>query len=238
MTALPVDLVDRYADWTWERAWETTYAFGRAGEKVFVKLAPAGQALPDEAQRLRWAAPWLPVPAVVEYGTDGETDWLITRALPGADATRHPWYAEDPGRLAATLGLALKDFHRRVPPRECPFDFTVPSAVAHVKARLAAGLVLAGDVERLLASVPEPSGEVVCHGDYCLPNVILTGDAVTGFVDLGRLAVADPWSDLAIGAGSVIRNLGPGYDEAFFVAYGVDPDPDRLAWYRLLYDLS
>jgi kanamycin kinase len=68
--------------------------------------------------------------------------------------------------------------------------------------------------------------------------VILTGDAVTGFVDLDRLAVADPWSDLAIGAGSVIRHLGPGYDEAFFFAYGVDPDPDRLAWYRLLYDLS
>jgi kanamycin kinase len=238
MRPLPVDLVDRYADWAWERMYRTTYAFARAGERVFVKLAPAGQDLPDEAQRLRWAAPWLSVPEVVEYGTDGETDWLITRALPGADATRHSWYTEDPRRLAEALGSALKDFHRRVPPRECPFDFTVPTAVAQVKARLAAGLVAPEAVERLLARIPDPSGEVVCHGDYCLPNVILARDTVTGFVDLGRLGVADPWWDLATGARSVTRNLGLGYEEAFFFAYGVDPDPDRLAWYRLLYDLS
>lgn len=235
---LPVDLIDRYAAWRWERVWRTTYAFTRDAERLFVKLAKASHALPDEAQRLRWAAPWLPVPEVVEYGTDGETDWLITRALPGVDATRHPWYTEDPRRLVTALGGALKDFHRRVPPRECPFDFTVPSAVAHVKARVAAGLVAPDRAERLLATVPSPSGEVVCHGDYCVPNVIFDGDQVTGFVDLGGLAVADPWWDLATGAWSIAYNFGPGHDEAFFAAYGVDPDPDRLAWYRLLYDLS
>lgn len=235
---LPLDLIDRYATWQWEQVWATTYAFTRSGERLFVKLATSGHTLPDEAQRLRWAADWLPVPEVVEYGTDGETDWLITRALPGVDATRHRWYTEDPGKLAAALGQGLKDFHSRVPPRECPFDFTVLTAVAHVKARLAAGLAPSDKVELLLDTVPGPGEEVVCHGDYCLPNVMLAGDRVSGFVDLGALAVADPWWDLATGAWSLGYNVGPGHEAAFFAAYGIDPDPDRLAWYRLLYELS
>jgi kanamycin kinase len=246
MTPLPFDLVDRYAAWKWEPVWETTYEFTRGQERRFVKLSPAGRALPDEAQRLRWASGRLPVPHVVEYGTDGETDWLITEALPGVDATR---FETDPRRLAVALGEGLKNFHSRVPPRECPFDFTVPTAVAHVRARAATGLIAPEDlhqehrhwtvdeaVEHLVATAPEPESEVVCHGDYCLPNVLLVDGRVTGYVDLGGLAVAEPWWDLAVGSWSVTWNLGSGYEGIFFDAYGITPDEGRIAWYRLLCD--
>jgi kanamycin kinase len=36
---------------------------------------------------------------------------------------------------------------------------------------------------------------------------------------------------------SIAWNLSPGWEEPFYAAYGVDPDPDRIAFYRLLYDM-
>jgi kanamycin kinase len=59
-----------------------------------------------------------------------------------------------------------------------------------------------------------------------------------GFVDLGELAVADRWWDLAIGTWSTTWNYGPGLEPRFLAAYGAEPDPDRQAFYRLLYDLA
>ncbi len=257
MRKLPFDLTDRFADWRQRVVWSfdadaPTYLFERGEERRFVKLSPSGRDIPDEAQRLRWASAWLPVPEVVEYGSDGDSDWLMTLALPGVDAATHPWVNEDPRKLVIALAEGLRAFHEAVPVSECPFDYTAPTAVAHVRARVAAGLVdpvrdfhaehaaLSPEaaVSRLLASVPDSSREVVCHGDYCLPNAFLVDGRVTGYLDLGRLAIADPWWDLAIGAWSCTWNLGPGFEELFVGAYGQSIDEELLAWYRLLYDLS
>ena len=77
----------------------------------------------------------------------------------------------------------------------------------------------------------------MCHGDYCLPNALLERDEVTGFVDLGELGVADRYRDLAIATWSVTWNLGPGFESCFLDAYDAPLDPERIRFYRLLYDL-
>ncbi len=41
-----------------------------------------------------------------------------------------------------------------------------------------------------------------------------------------------------MGAWSVTWNLGSGWEELFCRGYGVAPDPARIAFYRLLYDLA
>ena len=92
------------------------------------------------------------------------------------------------------------------------------------------------ELERL-----RPSSEdlVVCHGDYCFPNVLLDDvGAVTGYVDLGELGVADRWWDVAVGAWSTTWNVGPGWEELFYESYGIDRDDERIAFYRLLYDFA
>jgi aminoglycoside phosphotransferase len=254
--AVPFDVSDRFAAWKWRAVWEPdpdqpTYLMSHDDQRRFLKVAPTGNLIADEAQKLRWAGEWLTVPQVIEYGSDGDSDWLMTAELPGVDATKHPWFSEDPRRLVVALAEGLRHIHHSVPVRECPFDYSPHNAVAQVRARHAAGLIrptdlhpehrclgVDGAVRELMATVPGEGPEAVCHGDYCLPNVMFTGEAVSGYLDLGRVAISDPWWDLAAGSWSVTRNLGPGWEELFLSAYGVAPDPDRLAWFRLLYDLS
>jgi kanamycin kinase len=95
-----------------------------------------------------------------------------------------------------------------------------------------------GALDRLEADRPPTEGVVVCHGDYCLPNVLIDdAGRVTGYVDLGELGVADRWWDLAVATWSVTWNLGPGWEALFLQAYGVELDSRRNANYRLLYDM-
>ena len=50
----------------------------------------------------------------------------------------------------------------------------------------------------LAADIPPVDRLVVCHGDACAPNTLLTDDGRwSGHVDLGQLGVADRWADLA-----------------------------------------
>ena len=77
----------------------------------------------------------------------------------------------------------------------------------------------------------------MCHGDYCPPNMLLEGGRVTGYVDLGELGAADRWWDIAVGAWSVGWNFGDSLEPLFYESYGITPDPDRIRFYRLLYDL-
>ena len=254
---LPPAALAGMEDWQREVAWalvagRRTYRLrGPGGEVRYLKVAPLQQAptLSEERERLAWAAGRLPVPAVLDSGGDGELEWLLTAGLPGVDATAERWRA-DPPRLVPLLAEGLRRLHA-LPAADCPFDHRLEGMLRAARARVAACLV---DPERdfhrehgvldagaALARLDElrPAEEdfVVCHGDYCLPNVLLDGGRVRGYLDLGGLGVADRWWDLAVATWSVTWNLGPGWEDRFLDAYGVRRDARKQAFYRLLYDL-
>jgi kanamycin kinase len=252
---VPHDLNDRYQRWRWELVDRrlppaATYRLELDGEVRFLKITPADwqPRLPDEAVRLRWAAEHLPVPTMIEYGSDGEHEWLMTAALPGVDATKHQWATADPARLAEEFGAGLRRFHDTAPVWDCPFDAGALAGIDVATGRVAAGHVDADafaarhgmsprEAVRQLRDTVPVEDDVVGHGDYCLPNVLMTDDRVTGFVDLPLLGVAGRWSDLATGARSCEHDLGQGFQESFFAGYGVRLDLSRLAWYDLLHSL-
>lgn len=71
------------------------------------------------------------------------------------------------------------------------------------------------------------------------PNTIVGADGRwSGHVDLGALGVADRWADLAVATWSTSWNYGPGFEDVLLEAYGIDPDPLRTAYHRLLWDLT
>jgi kanamycin kinase len=80
---------------------------------------------------------------------------------------------------------------------------------------------------------------VVCHGDACAPNTLLADDGRwTGHGDVGALGLADRWADLAIATWSVAWNYGTEWEGQMLEAYGITRDDDRIAYYRLLWDLG
>lgn len=92
---------------------------------------------------------------------------------------------------------------------------------------------------RLLDTPPPVDKLVVCHGDACAPNTLIGDDGRwTGHVDLGALGTADRWADLAVATWSTQWNFGPGWERHLLNAYGIDPDPERIEYYRLLWDLD
>ena len=90
-----------------------------------------------------------------------------------------------------------------------------------------------------LETIPPIDRLVVCHGDACAPNTLLADDGQwSGHVDLGCLGVADRWADLAIATWSMEWNYEPGHEATLLAAYGVEADPLRTSYYRLLWDLE
>ena len=65
--------------------------------------------------------------------------------------------------------------------------------------------------------------EVLLHGDYCLPNIMLDNWRFSGFIDVGNGGIGDRHVDLFWGAWTLMFNLGTDqYRDRFFDAYGRD----------------
>jgi kanamycin kinase len=229
-----------------------TFELGSSARQ-FVKWTPPGSGidLAAEVARLRWAAEYAVVPRVVGEGADGTGSWIVTDGLPGRMAVDDHW-KRDPGTAVRAIGAGLRALHDALPVADCPFDWSAAPRVAAARSRAAAGraepaqwhrefqhLGTVGRALDLLAEIPPVDRLVVCHGDACAPNTLIGDDgSCTGHVDLGALGVADRWADLAIATWSTVWNYGPGWEDPLLAAYGVEPDPERTAYYRLLWDLS
>lgn len=186
----------------------------------FVKVSPTD--VVGEARRLRWARRYVQVPEVLGVG-DG---WLHTRGLPGRSAVDPRWLSEAATAIRA-IGAGLRMLHDQLPTRSCPFDWSAGSRLA----------LLAPEQRADLGEPPPVDKLVVCHGDACAPNTLIDDDGrCCGHVDLGDLGVADRWADLAVATLSLQWNYpGRCWDDEFFAAYGVDPDPLRIDHYRRLW---
>ena len=87
--------------------------------------------------------------------------------------------------------------------------------------------------------VPVERDRVLVHGDFCLPNVLLTqvGEELrmTGLVDCGRAGIGDRHPDLALAIRSLTFNFDGNTVAPFLSAYGgPSVDPQRLEFFAIL----
>ncbi len=254
-TTLPASVVAAHEGWThephWAPYWTTVWKLSSPdGHTRFAKVAWKDRypTLAQERDRMDWSRSYLPVPVVVDYGCDTTVEWLVTDALPGIDATN---LTADPDSVVRIFGKGLRALHEALPVEGCPFDFRLDVALSHCRRRVESGREMQDDlhdefkhftprtaIEWLETHRPHSEDLVVCHGDYCFPNVMIDGGRAVGYLDLGELGVADRWWDLAIGTWTCDWNVGPGYQGLFLESYGVQPDEHRIEYYRLMYDLA
>ena len=215
----------------------------RIDARFYLKASADVDSLEAEAARLEWLVGRIGVPAVVASERDDGRAYLLTTALRGVGA--HD-FGGTPQRCIELLAEGLRAWHF-IPFDRCPFDARLAVMVARARANAETGRVDESDFDEsrigrtalelfaeLDATRPRTEDLVVAHGNYCLPNIVIDGDRIAGFVDVGRAGVSDRYRDLALAARSIEYNIGAQYVAPFFAAYGIDPDPQRIAFYQLL----
>lgn len=221
---------------------ETARTLYLEGElKAFLKIAEPGKLAREELMTRFLHAHGL-APGVIEYVSNGGHDYLLTEALDGEDgiAERH---LTEPVRLAGVFGESLRLIHR-LPIEQCPIQGRTAEMITASEANISRGYkdpaiitedisLAARQLDRLKALGRD---EVVIHGDYCLPNIILRDFRPRGFVDLGTGGVGDRHYDLFWGIWTLEYNLKTGScKDVFLDAYGrQELDPERLELSRLL----
>ncbi|PDS74550.1 APH(3')-II family aminoglycoside O-phosphotransferase [Rhizobium phaseoli] len=251
---LPAALGERLSGYRFERD-----ALGRSAASVFrlqgeglpalylkvEAVGPFGE-LADEAARLSWLkAVGLPCPEVIARESDGERDWLLINALPGADLVSAS--ALTPLTRVELLAAALSDLHD-LPIASCPFDHRLENRLPIAKVRMQAGIVDEEDFDAarlgksaaalfidLMRLRPGNENLVVTHGDACLPNFVASNGQFSGYIDCSRLGVADRHQDIALACRSIAYNFGEALIRPFLDRYGLaDPDPAKLHYFQLL----
>lgn len=229
-----------------------TFQIGTGPARWFVKWASAdsGIDLGREAARLAWAGRFTAVPRILDQGADQEGSWIVTAGLAEESAVADRWKAK-PAKAVEAIGQGLRAFHDALPVEACPFSWLAEDRLADARRRAAAGeldpsrwhpdqqTLAVDEALELAAQSPTIDRLVVCHGDACAPNTLVTDDGeCAGHVDLGSLGIADRWADLAVATWSTQWNYGPGWEDRLLETYGVSPDPERTRYYRLLWDLG
>lgn len=205
----------------------------RTADGRYIKWGPLDleASMRDEAERMRWAGRWITAPEVLAQGQDDTHEWLVTVALDARSAVDPRW-AEEPELSVRAVGEGLRTLHDALPVDECPWEWSVAARLTNSAEREVA-------VPADLCDAPSIDRLVVCHGDACMPNTLLDdAGRPAGFVDLAALGTADRWADIAVASMSTAWNFGPGWEDTLIEAYGVEPDRERLTYYRRLWNES
>lgn len=209
-----------------------------------IEKEAAAETLRRESEVLNWLKGRLPVPEAVCYHQDRSKEYLLITEVPGFAAMETGW---DKKKVVCRLAEGLRRIHS-LPIDSCPFVYPTGALIRLAAERIRAGLVDEEDFdecrkgkraeelyEELVRSRPARDDLVFTHGDYCLPNVILSDSGIGGFIDWGRGGVADRYRDLGIAARSITHNLGEGYVPYFFGFYGLKRvDFKKVKFFQLM----
>ncbi len=196
---------------------------------LFLKSAPKGS-LQREAVMTRFFHEKGLGAAVLSYESL-DKDWLLTRRIPGEDCT-HESYTADPKRLSALQGELLRMLHS-TDLTGCPVDRTA-EIIETARRNYETGSYSTEHFpdnwgyrspEEAWAVIENGAkhlkSDVLLHGDFCLPNVMLDNWHFSGFIDVDAGGVGDRHTDLFWGIWSLWFNLkSDAYRDRFLDSYG------------------
>lgn len=217
-----------------------SHVWSAADRVVKRSVAGAGRA---EAERLEWLVGRVRVPEVQLLSCVAGHDWLVLERLHGHCSDRIDLHGDIHG-IVGVIADALHRVHRSAVGRD-DFPFAVGWEAYAAEVEQAASTLdpttLPDPYRRYSASDllgffldgrPAKEDLVLCHGKPVLENLVVEGTNA-GWVDLGRLRLADRHVDLAIVQQSLHRRFGPESVFAFYEAFGAEADMVRLDHYLL-----
>jgi len=185
--------------------------------------------LSSEYQMLKWINQRVPTPEPLYYSREGTTEYLLTTEVKGnptyqVESTEHE-------TAVRVLAETLRKIHS-LDTRGCPAKHRIDDWIMFLRGK-GVDVSLLGDWR------PE---ENLCftHGDYCLPNIIVHGDRLSGIIDWDYGGLSDPYADFVSCTWSIRYNF-KGESETliplFFETYDLAVDDEKLGFYRRLNEL-
>jgi aminoglycoside phosphotransferase len=175
--------------------------------------------LPDdplarEAANLRWCSGKLPVPTVLGYAATEQAEFLVLEGLDGMDGAKAVLHLPEDTITEIYIDAMLRwhstsaeSFSHRSEPHEQLAKLARDLARMSSSCRRGDAGELEARLNRLRADWPATRRRVLTHGDFSLPNVMISGRQVTGYLDVSDMAIADPARDVASAVLSLRRNL-------------------------------
>jgi len=228
------------------------YRYSNEDNALYLKIVKVDDEIRREHDLLVWLGGKLPVPEVkCWYEQDGFAYLLMAEIAGEMSCDRLKSNKNNTVKLLAK-GLTML---QAVDITNCPFDITLKKKLARALYNVENGLVDMDDFEnnkfetpmelyRWLCANKPPEELCFTHGDYCLPNVFIDSEAVTGFIDVGRGGIADKWQDIAL----CVRSLGYNLDDtekaekdkrisSLFSCLEIQPNWAKINYYILLDEL-
>ncbi len=207
----------------------------------------------NEYAMLQWLRDKLPVPSLYVSHKEKGMHYLLMSKLKGEMAYSEYWLKR-PEQQIHLMAEGLKMLWA-VDTTDCPYSNRIEKKLKSAKYRVDNGLAGREDCE------PETYGEngfkspeelvtwlvkhqmeeelVFSHGDYCPPNIFISDNKISGFLDLGRAGISDKWQDIALCVRSIGHNFGKDsiYTDQLFDELGLEANPDKIRYYILLDEL-
>ena len=231
----------------------------RLYDEMVLKIGPRRPDTENGVRMMRWLHGKLPVPEVLAFEEDRERQYVLMSKVHGKMAC-DSFYMTRPKALIPLLAEALRMLWS-VNIADCPTRRSLDDELAEARLRVERGQVAVSRAEpdtfgpdgfrdpaallSWLETHRPPVDPVLSHGDFCLPNIYLDGDRVSGFIDLGSAGAADRWRDISLCYRSLKHNCDGTYGrcypdvrpEQLFDALGIAPDREKLRYYILLDEL-
>lgn len=214
----------------------------------------------NEHGMIEWLQNKIPVPKIVHTESYLGMNYLLMSKIDG-DMSCSEKYMQNPKLLIKLLSEALLLLWS-VNISDCPSNMMLDKKLKLAEYNVKNGLCNVENAEigtygangfknpedlLIWLKNNKPSEEpVFSHGDFCLPNIFINNDKISGFIDMGRSGIADKYQDIALCYRSLVNNFSGkfGYngnqqfnEKDFFSELGMSIDMDKIKYYILLDEL-
>lgn len=229
---------------------------GYCNKDVVVKISTRKEVL-EEGKNLIWLKNQIAVPKVYDLGCEYGYYYIIMEKLSGT-MFQELFLKYPLETIVKQYALLIKQFHQ-IDYIGLPYNHSLESKLKAVKENVQTNKVKEQYFERefkhlhanqmyelLLQNQIIEEDLVLCHGDVCMPNIMMNGLALSGFIDVMNMGVCDRYLDIAIALRTLRYNFElygyvftKDYQDLFCKTYGISEcNQQKILFYILLDELS
>ena len=207
------------------------------GTKAILKIQalPSIDSLKDEHEKLRWLHGKISCPKVIYFNIYQDIQYMIQEKLEGA-----PLYMFD--GFGHSLGKKLKQFHE-LKQYACEFnrdntEYILEKIIANIDAVIPQVLLkypeeTKDSIIKFLIN-KKPENDALIHGDFSLPNILLTESGQYNFIDLGSASISTKYYDFYHLVQSLKRNNKMHELVSILQGYGLKSlDDEIMKWMEM-----